>query len=120
MDAIRLATSSEVEQIKQKAALNAQSTVIAFDRKGGEPDLAVLRQVTELDPVCYAEETDDRRKALFVWAVENAMRLMGLGAYYFNLAASDEKWQRVVESWGAERLSKEPEYRYIRGLINEH
>lgn len=118
MDAIRLATAQEIEGIKRGSDLNAQSTVIAFDRKGGQSDIAVIRQVTELDPVYYAPETDDRRKALFIWSVENAMRLMGLGAYYFNMPVADEKWQHVVETWGAERLSPGPEYRYIRGLAS--
>lgn len=116
MDNIRLATIDEVESIRLKADLAPASTVVAFERKDGPSDLAVIRQVTELDPLICAEQTDGRRKALFVWALENAMRVMGLPAYYFNVAASDASWNKIVQEWGAERTSPSEEFRYVKLL----
>lgn len=116
MDNIRLATVEEVESIRLKADLSPTSTVVAFERKDGPSDLAVIRQVTELDPLICAEQSDGRRKAMFVWALENSMRVMGLPSYYFNVAASDTAWNKIVLEWGAERTSPSEEYRYVKLL----
>lgn len=116
MDNIRLANAQEVESIRLRSDLGPTSTVVAFERKEGPSDLAVIKQVTELDPVFFAPETDNKRKMAFVWALETAMRVMGLPAYYFNVAVSDEAWNSVVKTWGAERTSPSEEYRYVKML----
>lgn len=117
MDSLRLATPAEVEKIQAQSELVPGSTVFAFDSKLGEPDVAVLRPVLELDPVYFAPTSNDRRKALFIWALENGFRMNGgIPRYYFNIATTDEEWAKVVETWGARRVSKSPEYRYVKNL----
>ena len=116
MDKIRLATQEELASIRSRAEITPQSSVFAFG-EGEKADLAVLRLAPELDPVFFAASTDNRRKSFFIWALENGLRMMGsVPHYYFNVAASDEPWQKVVENWGAERISPVPEYRYIKKL----
>lgn len=72
---------------------------------------AVWRVAHELDPVNYADAPDPR-KVKFIWGLENIMKGAGLTEFYFNVAASDEKYQKIAEHFGAVRTSREPEYRY--------
>jgi hypothetical protein len=118
MDKLRLATAEEVQAIHATSDLGPGSSILAFDcEKTGRPDLAVFKQVSELDPVLFQPDTSTRRRALFIWALENSLRLMGTPpAYYFNVLVDDEEWQKNVESWGAIRVSTAPEYRYKKVL----
>ena len=111
MEDIKLATPEQVERIRLESDFSAQSAVLAM----GE-DLAVVKQVTELDPIFFAPDTGNSRKALFVWGIQNWMRLNGVPAYYFSVNAEDEKWQKVVTTFGAERVSKIPEIRFVKVL----
>lgn len=121
MDKIRLATEQEVEGVRTISNLCPPYSVFAFDGQA-QPDLAVYRMAPELDPVMWAPETSDRRKMLFIWAIENGLRMMGtVPHYYFQVSAEDTpeatKWRHVVETSGAERLSPTPQYRYIKSLL---
>lgn len=117
MEALRLATPEEVAKISEGLDLTQSSTVVAFPKKDGDPDLAVLRQVTELDPVIFSEGTDDRRKAMFIWAIESGLKILGIvPEIYFNVDANDTKWQHVIETFGGVQTSKHPELRYKKSL----
>jgi hypothetical protein len=118
MEKIRLATQSEMEGIAATSDLTPQSTVVVFENAHGTPDIAVVRQVTELDPVLFAETSSHKRRAFFIWSLENAMRIMGApSAYYFNVLAGDVEWQEAVKSWGSEQISVAPELRFKRLLV---
>jgi len=109
--------SALLKKIAAQSELTQGTTVFAFDAKIGEPDLAILRPVLELDPVYFSPTTNDRRKALFIWALENGFRMNGgIPRYYFNVDADDQVWQQAVEAWGARRVSKGPEFRYVKNL----
>ena len=118
MDKIRLATIEETKSIAAQSDLGPSSSVLAFENaKTGRPDLAVLRSVTEIDPVFFDAESSAHRKAIFIWAVENTLRVMGgVPAYYFNVSPADAEWRETVEKWGAETVSKAPELRYKKFL----
>lgn len=118
MDNLRLATAEEIAKLQLTSDITPQTTVVAFDNaQTGQPDFAVLRQVFEVDPMLFADGTNSRRKAMFVWALENSFRIMGTPqAYYFNVLASDETWQGVVKTWGAEQISAAPELRFKKLL----
>lgn len=117
MDKIRLANPQEIAEIQADADLGPTSTVVAFDNSKGLSDLAVLKSVTELDPVFYRSGSDSR-KAAFIWALESALRLQGVPAYYFNVAAGEDtaQWREIVSKWGAEPVSKTPEIRFKKVL----
>jgi hypothetical protein len=120
MDKIRLANAAEIESIQLGSDITPLSTVVAFENQTtGKPDLAVLRQVFEVDPMVYAAETNTRRKALMIWAIEGALRIQGtIPAYYFNVSAEDDaaEWRANLEHLGAEKLSPTKEFRYKRVL----
>lgn len=120
MDQIRLATAEEIESIQLGSDITPLSSVVAFDNAvTSKPDFAVLRQVFEIDPMVYSPETTARRKALFIWALEGAIRIQGtVPAYYFNVSAEDDaaEWRATVENFGAEKISPTKEYRYKRVL----
>lgn len=117
MEALRLATPEEVARISEGMELTQASSVVAFPKKNGDADLAVLRQVTELDPVIFSEGTDDRRKAMFIWAIESGLKILGIvPEIYFNVSADDTKWQHVIETFGGVCISKAPELRYKKSL----
>jgi hypothetical protein len=115
MDRIRLASEAEVASIAEKAWLTPPATVLAFGEE--KPDLAVYRMAPELDPVYFAEDSNTKRRAIFVWGIENGLRMQAVFPhYYFNVAVADKAWQEHVEHWGATRVSGEPEYRYLKRL----
>jgi hypothetical protein len=108
---LRLASEEEVAAIKKQADVDLGCTVLGMDK-----DLAVLRICHELDPFIMAPESTDRQKVAFVWAIENCLRFTGVPFYYFNIKASDEKWLKNVESFGAQQVSQEPELRFKKIL----
>src|SRR5579862_1382289 len=93
LNAIKLATQEQIERIKDTADFVPTSQVLAM----GE-DLAVVKQVVEVDPVYFNEQSSTQRRLLFVWGIENWLRLVGTPVYYFNTSASDEAapWRKVA------------------------
>ena len=113
MEGIRLATADEVAQIQAEADISTATSVLRWPIE--KPMTAVMRNCIELDPVYYGENPVSR-KAMFIWAIENMMRSMGVKEYYFNVPADDEDYQKVLSTWGAEKISKNPEFRYKKVL----
>lgn len=111
MDAIRIATPEQIEAVASKADLTPTSTVLAFGK-----ELAVLRQVTEIDPVFFDEGSDIKRRMLFIWGMENMLRMVGVPEYYFNIHADEEAWKKSCETWGAKATSTAPEFRMKKAL----
>lgn len=114
---IRLATKDEVESLRQQSDYTRQSMVFAFDQNPGDPDFAVLRNPVEADPIFFGKRTNDVQKAKFIFALEERLAGAGVDQYYFNVADSDERWRKVIESWGAELVSPVAERRYKRVLL---
>jgi hypothetical protein len=117
VDAIKLATPEQVSRIASTSDLGPTSAVLAM----GE-DLAVVKQITELDPVYFAPESTTARRLMFIWGIENWLRLTGAQAYYFSVLAdpSTETWRHNLETHGAKQQSFAPEIRYGKELINGH
>lgn len=113
MEGIRLATQDEIAKIQAESDLSHATTVLTWPLE--KPMTAVIRNCIELDPVFYNDNIS-QRKAMFVWAIENMMRGMGMSAYYFNCPADNTAYQEVLQSWGAENISKQPEFRYKKVL----
>lgn len=116
MQHIRLATQEEVEKIRGESDLGQIYTVFARENRSGDTNLAVLKQVVELDPVHYAESSSVLEKTRFVFDLEERMLGAGVQHYYFNIAAEDAGWQKVVKEWGAVQQSHGPELRFGRSL----
>jgi hypothetical protein len=111
MEAIKLATPEQVENIKATSDLNPESAVLSF-----RDNLAVVKKVTELDPIFYGPDETRQHKMLFAWGIENWLRLNGVPAYYFHVSAADETWQKNVETFGAIRCETEPQIHYKKVL----
>jgi hypothetical protein len=113
MEPIRIATPEEIEAIKAHADLTANSTVLAFGK-----DLAVVRQVSEIDPLFFANDSNPKRRLLFMWGLENMLRMVGVPEYYFNLHADDPKYLATMqETFGAKPTSTAPEIRFKKSLL---
>ena len=119
MKHIRIASKEEIEAVRAKSHFTPDTAVYAFDQNPGEPDVAVLRLLPVLDPVFFGRQTNDVQKARFWWGLEERMAGSGIPVYYFNVPASDERYQKVVESWGAIRVSGEPEVQFKRELYEQ-
>ena len=113
MDSIRFATKEEVDSIRAESDLQPGCIVLAFDNeKTGKPDLAVIRQCIEVDPVLFSDETSTRRMTLFMWTLAQHLRLTQAPSFYFQTAVTNEKWQQVAKTFGAIQISPEPEFRF--------
>lgn len=114
MDHVRLATEKEIEKIRDNSDLLPGGTrVLALDGPNG-PDIAVLRNCWELNPVHYAEGTNDSRRARFLWGLEERMLGAGIDRYYFQIAADSTRYIETVKHWGAEQVSPVPEFRFLK------
>jgi hypothetical protein len=119
VDRIRLATEAEVATVRDGADLTAASSVFTFENSQGAPSFAVFRLAPELDPVIFGDGCSDRRKAAFIWGLENGLRMQGnITGYYFNIAADDGTWQNVAKHEGAIQVSHGPELRFFKRLID--
>jgi len=106
LEKIRLATPEEIEGIAKDSDLTPMSrVVVSGDIK------AVWRVTNELDPVFFGESSNQKR-VLFFYGMENMLKGAGATEFYFNVPVTDEPYQKVLEHLGAQRTSKEPEYRY--------
>lgn len=112
----RYATKEEVEAIRATSNFPPEFTVFAMDNHPGEPDIAVVKRVVEMDPVYFSKHTNDVQKARFVHAIEERMAGSGIQQYHFSVAYSDERWRKVIESWGGKQLNEFPEARYLKEL----
>lgn len=112
MDIIRKATPEEIEQFADRSDLTPHSDVLTF----GGKDFAVIRTCTEIDPMFFAEDSPAQRRMLFAMNLESILRFQGMQEIYFNVPVADEKYLKVVETWGASRTSMEPEYRFKKVL----
>lgn len=110
---IRLATQEEVEKIKDKADLTPTSAVWTWPNEKGEPDIGVIRQCWEVDPVIFGATSGAQRKALFFWALTNMMRVVGPKEIYFDVdAEGTEDYVAILEKMGAEKTTLKPQYRF--------
>lgn len=112
---IRQATEEEINKIRDSSDLMPGHTqVFALDSDAGGADIAVVRNCVEVNPVIYAEGTNDVRRARFLYALEERLLGAGIDRYYFQLKADDEHYIKVVKSWGAEQVSPHPELRMLK------
>lgn len=111
MEAIKLATPEQVERIKEQSDLEVGSVVLAL----GE-DLAVVRAVTELNPAFFDEKSTTQRRLMFIWGIENWLRLTNVPAYYFRAHPDNEAWLKVIKTHGAEQVSTAPELTFKKVL----
>lgn len=116
LDKVRVATPEEVASIAEQADLTPTSTVFAFERPGGEPDLLVARIALELDPIFFQPQSGTARRAAFVWDAQNHFRKLGYTEYYFGVNVDDKEWIATIEKWGAERTTDYPEFRFKKTL----
>jgi len=121
VDQIRFATPEEVESIREGADLQPGCVVLAFENAAtGKADIAVIRQCIEIDPVVFDEATGARRMAHFMWALAQHLRLTQAPSFYFQTSVTNEKWQQVAKTFGAQQISPEPEFRFKVDLQNGH
>jgi hypothetical protein len=115
MKRLRLATQEEIEAIKDSSDLDVGCSVLALDTQQGTAK-AVIRSCIEVDPVYFPDEMNDKLKMFFGRDIETHLEAKGVTHYYFNVACDQEEWQKVVETWGAQRTSKVAEFRYKKIL----
>jgi hypothetical protein len=48
--------------------------------------------------------------------LETALRLQGVKEIYFNIHAKDEAYIKVIENWGGQPVSTEPDIRFKKVL----
>lgn len=106
----RLATSEEIEGIRDKSDLMPGHTEV-WELDGS---LAVVRNPVEVNPIIWSPDINDRKKATFMWLLEERLLGAGVDRYYSQIDCKDEHWQKVAENWGFERVSPVPEFRYLR------
>src|SRR5690242_13047709 len=110
---IRVASKEEVESVQERADLTPTSRVWAWPNDKGQPDLAVIRQCTEVDPVFFATTSGNSRKAFFFWGVLNMLKAQGVEEVYFDIdAEGTEEYRSILEKMGARTTTAKPQYRY--------
>lgn len=112
MDTIRLATPEEIEKIAATSDLTNASRVVSF----GGKDFAVIRNCIEVDPMYFAEDSSTTRRAIFAMNLETLLRFNDVKEIYFNVPVEDEKYRKVLDTWGAVPTSRSPEIRYKKVL----
>ena len=113
---IRLATKEEIEGIREQSNYPAQARVLAMDSNVGDPDLAVVKNIIEVDPIVWGARTNDMQRAKFLFALEERLLGAGVDHYFFNIDAADEHYLKVVRHWGAEQCSPHPVVRFQKVL----
>lgn len=113
MKHISLATPEQVEAIKDRADILPGRTEIV--QLNG--NIAVIRMPVEINPVIWREGASDKERTQFIYSLEERLLGAGFDRYYCQIDAKDEKWQRIIEHWGFQKVSPVEEYRYLR-LIN--
>ena len=115
MKRLRLATSEEVEKIRDNSDLDPSCIVLALDTQVGTA-LAVVRMPVEVDPVYFPPEFSDKLKVFFMRDIETYLAAKGATSYYFNILAEDEKTIEVMKHWGSEQVSTGKELRFKQTL----
>lgn len=114
---IRLANKEELEKIKDKADLTSTCAVWTWPNDRGEPDVAVIRQCVELDPMFFAPTSGNSRKAFFAWGLLNMLRATGVNEVYFDVDAEGfEDYIAILEKMGAVKTTSKPQFRFKLGL----
>jgi len=114
---IRVATKEEVEPIQEKADLTPSTQVWAWLNDKGEPDLAVIRNCMEVDPVFFAKTSGNSRKAFFFWGICNMIKAGGASEIYFDVdAEGSQEYIAILEKMGAVKTTEKPQYRFKLGL----
>ena len=110
---IRLATPEEVEGVKDHSDLTPLSQVWVWPNEKGTPDIAVLRNCLETDPVIFGETSGGQRKALFYWSLCNMLRASGRGEVYFSIDAdSPQEYIDILKKMGGEQTTEKPQLRF--------
>lgn len=112
MDTIRKATPEEIAEFADRADITPSSDVLTF----GGKDFAVVRNCTEIDPMFFSADSNTHRRMIFAMNLESILRFQGIREIYFNVPVVDEKYIKVLETWGAEPISLEPELRFKKVL----
>ena len=116
-EGLRYATPEEVAKIAIGGDITTDSVVLAMSNNDKEPDLAVIRRCVELDPVIFSPDTGTARRARFIWAIENYLRLQGVPEYYFDVHQSaSDAWVTAIKKLGATKISTELQNRYRKIL----
>lgn len=115
LQAIRLATPEEIQEIAPHADLTSSSSVYALDSETGKT-FAVVRQCCEIDPIIVQGSDTSRRKLLTVFGLETGLTMLGIPEYYFNVLPEDTEYLAIVNRWGAEKVSTAPELRFKKVL----
>lgn len=106
LERIRLATEEEVKEIESNSNLTPMCRVMKMGEITG-----VWRVAHELDPV-HPNGAPMQKLYKFLWGVENILKGSGCTEYFYNVPADDLKYHKILEELGAERVSKQPDYRY--------
>lgn len=110
---IRLATQEEVDKIKDRADLTPASAVWTWPKDNGEPDMAVIRACTEIDPMFFSPTSNNQRKVMFAWGIFNVLRAMNTREVYFDVDAEGmEDYISLLEKMGAEKTTTKPQFRF--------
>jgi hypothetical protein len=112
MDAVRLATPGEIEALGDGLDLTPNSSVITF----GGKDFAVIRNCLEVDPMRFHPNSNIRRRLTFATNIETMLRFQGTHEIYFNVPVQDTAYLKVLDTWGANPTSREPEIRLKKVL----
>ena len=111
LEPVILAPIAQVEKIASTSELTSTSTVVAF-----KDATAVMRNAFELDPVDFGT-LSYKERAIFIWSLENTMRINGVKSYYYNVPTdAPEEWKEMIKHWGGEAVSPSPEIRYRKVL----
>ena len=106
LERIRLATQEEVKEIEKDSCFTPMSRVLAMGDMR-----AVWRVANELDPIHF-KGAPTTRMYKFLWGIENIMAGAGVTEYFFSVPADDTQYNKILEELGAQRLSKQPDFRY--------
>lgn len=107
LEKIQLATPEEIKAIEHNSNLTPTCRVLKMGKM-----LAVWRIANEIDPL-HINGEPIQKAYRFLWGMENILRGAGATEYFYNISADDTTYQKAIEEhFGAERLSKQPDYRY--------
>jgi hypothetical protein len=107
LEHIRLATPEEVDKIKDECNLTPMSRVLTMGDM-----FAVWRMANEIDPL-IPNGAPVTKMYRFLWGIENILKGAGVSEYFYNTPADDPDYHKAIEEhFGAQRLSKQPDYRW--------